>query len=274
MDYFKQRRAYRDLKMYETKISEGQNNLYRELLDYANDKRRLEMSFKLTNDALLKLTGSSLSGLVKSRKKLVELKLIEYKKGKRNTDAPSYRIVQLYSVFDKKDNSQDRDSTTVGTIDRTTVRDANSTTVGTTNLSTSTITNTITNTQRVTPKKLESDDDDFKNLITYYQENISQTSPVVIQQLRESVNDFTEHKTSLKESYDIVRFAIELTASNNVHSWKYVNTILNNWQKNNLFTLSNIKSNQNNRSNNDNQSNEIDWDKKYKDSAKTSGLPF
>lgn len=42
MDYFKQRRAYRNFKMYEASVSNGQNNLYRELLDYANDEGKLD----------------------------------------------------------------------------------------------------------------------------------------------------------------------------------------------------------------------------------------
>lgn len=109
------------------------------------------------------------------------------------------------------------------------------------------------------------DDDDFRNLLTYYQQNIGATNPVVVQQLQESVNDFTERKTSLKESYDIVRFAIELTAKNNVHNWNYVNKILLNWQNNSLFTLSNIKANQKERSKQHSSDDENPWDKKYKD---------
>ncbi|WP_238941634.1 hypothetical protein [Lactiplantibacillus plantarum] len=45
MDYFKQRRAYRNFKMYEASVSNGQNNLYRELLDYANDEGKLDVQF-------------------------------------------------------------------------------------------------------------------------------------------------------------------------------------------------------------------------------------
>lgn len=108
------------------------------------------------------------------------------------------------------------------------------------------------------------DDDDFINLLTYYQQNIGQTNPVVIQQLQESVNDFTEHQIFPKESYDIVRFAIEITAKHNVHNWNYVNKILLNWQSNNLFTLANIKANQKERSNL-HSSDENPWEKREKD---------
>ena len=291
MDYFKQRRAFRELKVYELHISVGQNSLYRELLDYANDKNRLDISFRLTNDVLMSMTGLSLNGLVQARKKLLKLGLIKYTKGERNSDAPTYQIINLIDgkntlgnkqgsnwVTDrviKKSNSQGSSWVTDRVSDRVADR--------VTNLITNTKTNTITNTPFSSKSSksdvgngasTKSDDDDLKNLITYYQQNIGVTNPIVVQQLKESVNDFVEHKTSLKESYDIVRLAIELAAKNNVHNWNYINKILMNWQKDNLFTLSNIKASQKDRSSNNNQPSEIDWDKKYKDSAKTSGLPF
>ena len=256
MDYFKQRRAFRELKVYELHISVGQNSLYRELLDYANDKNRLDVSFRLTNDVLMSMTGLSLNGLVQARKKLLKLGLIKYTKGERNSDAPTYQIVNLVGGKNTLGNSQGSNWVT----DRVT------------NLITNTKTNTITNTPFSSKSSksdvgndtsTKSDDDDFKNLITYYQQNIGVTNPIVVQQLKESVNDFVEHKTSLKESYSIVRFAIELTAQNNVHNWKYIQTILNNWQKDNLFTLSNIKASQKNHKNNQLGDVSNSWDNRY-----------
>jgi hypothetical protein len=96
VDYFKQRRAFRDLKVYEVKLSAGQNNLYRELLDYANDKGLLDRSFRLMNDAVCSLTGLTESGMVKARNQLAQLGLIVYEKGKQNSEAPTYQIIQLY----------------------------------------------------------------------------------------------------------------------------------------------------------------------------------
>lgn len=96
MDYFKQRRAYRNLKMYEMSISNGQNNLYRELLDYANDQGKLDCTFPMKNSALLSLTGLSEAGIKKARNELVQAGLIEYVRGRKNSFAPKYRIVKLY----------------------------------------------------------------------------------------------------------------------------------------------------------------------------------
>ena len=96
MDYFKQRRAYRNLKMYEMNISNGQNNLYRELLDYANDEGKLDITFPMKNSALLSLTGLSEAGIKKARNELVQAGLVEYVRGRKNSLAPKYRIVKLY----------------------------------------------------------------------------------------------------------------------------------------------------------------------------------
>lgn len=96
MDYFKQRREYRKLKRDQIDISTGQNNLYRELLDYANDEGVLDRLFTLKNSALIDLTGLSEAGLKKARNELVLLGLIEYIPGKRNKQKPQYKIIQLY----------------------------------------------------------------------------------------------------------------------------------------------------------------------------------
>lgn len=101
MDYFKQRRAYRNFKMYEASVSNGQNNLYRELLDYANDEGKLDAQFRMKNSALLSLTGLSEPGLDKARNSLVQLGLIKYVKGKKNVKPPEYRVIQLYGVSSK-----------------------------------------------------------------------------------------------------------------------------------------------------------------------------
>lgn len=97
MDYFKQRRTYRNFKMYEASVSNGQNNLYRELLDYANDEGKLDVQFRMKNSALLSLTGLSEPGLDKARNSLVQLGLIKYVRGKKNVKPPEYRIINLYS---------------------------------------------------------------------------------------------------------------------------------------------------------------------------------
>lgn len=176
MDYFKQRRAYRDFKLYEAKVSAGQNDLYRELLDYANDRGLLDQHFRLMNDALCSLTGLTTSALAKARNRLTQLGLIAYEKGKQNADAPIYQIKQLYTIQEKPatvrtetgqrsgpkiGNGQDRDRATVG------------------------VTNLITNTQpspnkekRQHPRKREyADDSPEMAEATYLWEWIKKNNP-------------------------------------------------------------------------------------------------
>lgn len=97
MDYFRQRREYRKLKQNEIDISIGQNNLYRELLDYANDEGKLDDWFPLKNSALCDLTGLSIQGIAKARNSLIQMNLIDYRPGKKNAEKPKYKILPLYN---------------------------------------------------------------------------------------------------------------------------------------------------------------------------------
>ncbi|WP_025188455.1 DnaD domain protein [Enterococcus faecalis] len=97
MDYFRQRREYRKLKQNEIDISIGQNNLYRELLDYANDEEKLDDWFPLKNSALTDLTGLSTQGVAKARNSLIQMNLIKYRPGKKNAEKPQYKILPLYN---------------------------------------------------------------------------------------------------------------------------------------------------------------------------------
>lgn len=109
MDYFKQRREYRNFKLIEYHISNGQNNLYRELLDYANDEGYLEQWFPMLNSALMNLTGLSESGLVKARNELIVANLVEYRPGnKKAKRPPHYKIVCLYSEKKKVQQTENK----------------------------------------------------------------------------------------------------------------------------------------------------------------------
>ncbi|WP_270262881.1 DnaD domain protein, partial [Lactiplantibacillus plantarum] len=74
-------------KMYEASVSNGQNNLYRELLDYANDEGKLDVQFRMKNSALLSLTGLSEPGLDKARNSLVQLGLTSTDPDLTDTDS-------------------------------------------------------------------------------------------------------------------------------------------------------------------------------------------
>ncbi|WP_193137121.1 hypothetical protein [Lacticaseibacillus paracasei] len=96
MNYFNQRRAFRQFKVAVKKLTVNQASLYRELLDYANDSGLLDASFRLQNDYLKSLTGiKSDDGLSTARNVLVQQDLLVYVKGKKNEDSPIYQIVPL-----------------------------------------------------------------------------------------------------------------------------------------------------------------------------------
>ncbi|WP_203624624.1 conserved phage C-terminal domain-containing protein [Lacticaseibacillus sp. 866-1] len=101
MDYFKQRRAYRKLLTEELSLSLGQNVLYRELLDYANDEGKIDEQFKLRNSVLASRTSLTEQGLSQARNRLVQEHLIEYTPGKKDKTAPAYKLVKLYKEFTK-----------------------------------------------------------------------------------------------------------------------------------------------------------------------------
>ncbi|MCI2170659.1 DnaD domain protein [Schleiferilactobacillus perolens] len=96
MDYFKQRRAFRQFKLAVKKLTVNQASLYRELLDYANDSGLLDASFRLQNEYIMSITGiKSVDGLSTARNALVQQGLITYIKGKKNEDTPIYQIMPL-----------------------------------------------------------------------------------------------------------------------------------------------------------------------------------
>ncbi len=86
--------------MVEIDVSNGQNNLYRELLDYANDEHKLDDLFPMKNSALLSLTGLSESGIKKARNELAQMGLIKYVPGRKNSTPPKYRIIKIYQDKD------------------------------------------------------------------------------------------------------------------------------------------------------------------------------
>ncbi|KRK80266.1 hypothetical protein FD03_GL002590 [Companilactobacillus nodensis DSM 19682 = JCM 14932 = NBRC 107160] len=255
------------MKLYEISITANQNNLYRELLDYGNDRSDLDDYFHLKNDALLSITGMSKSTFVDSRRSLVQMDLIEYKKGRKDKDTPQYKIVKLYQDFKstkKGDNFVPTNNTGTKNDDKsvpTSVPEPVPTPVP------ETVPKELTSTRhkQTNTKHHHNDDDEFKNLLTLYQQNIGATSPIVIENLRYAVDDFKQHDNSEKQATEIVQEAIKIATFNNVHSWKYINTTLMNWQNDSLFTLANIRADQKRRTSKRSGGRRVevatDWDK-------------
>jgi uncharacterized phage protein (TIGR02220 family) len=92
----------------------GQNLLYRELLDYANDHRTLDKQFRLKNSSLASRASQSEAALKKNRNALVQLGLIEFDKGIKDKRSPGYQIIKLYQEYGEI--SRDRDEKVAVTV--------------------------------------------------------------------------------------------------------------------------------------------------------------
>lgn len=238
LDYFKQRRAFRKLKRDQIDISTGQNNLYRELLDYANDEYQLDNLFTLKNSALLDLTGLSEAGLKKARNELVQLGLIEYVPGKRNKQKPKYKIIKLYSTSWA---TRKEESSSTGTPKSSSTSNPTSSSTS----SSKVLTNNLTNNQTSNSNNNQDDGNPFVSLIDMYQTEIGILSPMAKQMVFDYVDDFKQGGATDQQASDIIQYGISIATSYNKHYWKYVSKILDDWLSHSLFDLSNIKAYQN-----------------------------
>lgn len=238
LDYFKQRRAFRKLKRDQIDISTGQNNLYRELLDYANDEYQLDNLFTLKNSALLDLTGLSEAGLKKARNELVQLGLIEYVPGKRNKQKPKYKIINLYGTSWATRKVQ---SSSTGNPTSSPTSNPSSSSTG----SSKVLTNNLTNNSTSNSNNNQDDDNPFVSMINMYQTEIGILSPMAKQMVFEYVDDFKKGGATDQQCSEIIQYAIGIATSYNKHYWNYVSKILDDWLSHSLFDLNNIKAYQN-----------------------------
>lgn len=236
LDYFKQRRAYRQFKIYEADVSTGQNNLYRELLDYANDEGKLDNEFPVKNSALLSLTGLSESGLKKARNELVQLRLINYIKGRKNSRAPQYKIVNLYQklkfmvpVWDTRKENSVPDRADKGT--------QKGTLVGTQTVAHKELTSTdldSTNTDKTStsgnvPASKSHDEVQGKRqaVFDFWNNNgFGIMPPLVYEHIGHEINDFDVDGVSESEGYALIKYALQVSVDNNARSWAYTSAVL------------------------------------------------
>lgn len=236
MDYFKQRRAYRNLKLCEADISNGQNNLYRELLDYANDESKLDIQFPMKNSALLSLTGLSEPGFKKARNALQQLGLIEYIKGKKNTKAPEYRIINLYDKSNSRVTSKDTRieksiSTGLGKVSQKGTlpvsqpvahKELTSTDLDSTNTD-------KTSTSGNVPASKSHDEVQGKRqaVFDFWNNNgFGIMPPLVYEHIGHEINDFDVDGVSESEGYALIKYALQVSVDNNARSWAYTSAVL------------------------------------------------
>lgn len=81
-------------------------------------------------------------------------------------------------------------------------------------------------------------DDDFKEVVNMYQENIElNPAPVTFQKIQQDFSDYGK---------DIMIYAIEKSALKNNHNYSFINYLLNDWKKKQLTTVDEIKQSEHN----------------------------
>ncbi|UTH01650.1 DnaD domain protein [Macrococcoides canis] len=83
-----------------------------------------------------------------------------------------------------------------------------------------------------------SNNDDFKTVVSMYQENIElNPAPVTFQKIQQDFNDYGKN---------IMLYAIEKSALKNNHNYSFINYLLNDWKKKQLTTVDEIKQSEHN----------------------------
>lgn len=104
MNYILQLRAFDDFKLFDTKLSAGQNALWYALMSI-NNKTNWRPWFTVANSTLENLSGLSRSGIAKDRNILRQLKLIDFQSNGKK--AASYHVYTLYTSDSTQDSVQD-----------------------------------------------------------------------------------------------------------------------------------------------------------------------
>lgn len=83
-----------------------------------------------------------------------------------------------------------------------------------------------------------SNNDDFRTVVSMYQENIElNPAPVTFQKIQQDFSDYGK---------DIMIYAIEKSALKNNHNYSFINYLLNDWKKQQLTTVDEIKQSEHN----------------------------
>lgn len=204
MNYLSQLQAFRDYKMYETKLSSGQIALWYALMEINNKCAWIEW-FTAANQTLETLSGLSRAGINKNRNVLKQLGLIDFKSnGKKAT---SYKVCVLYTSNSIQDSTQQSIQQGVqGSIQDSTQQSS-----------------TLIK-HKQNKKETKQKQDQTTTADAYWLQFVENTeSPFILENLKMWAEDFNGND-------DIVIHGIETMLANNVRSYKYLETILKNWE--------------------------------------------
>lgn len=214
MNYIQQLRAFDDFKLYDTKLSVGQNALWYALMSI-NNKSNWKTWFTVANSMLENLSGLSRSGIAKDRNILRQLGLIDFKSNGRK--ATSYRVCVLYMSNSVQDSVQD---STQGSVQGS-VQDS---TQGSTQDSSTLIKHKL--------NKTKQEDDDGRARVLDLWQNLWGFPNAIARQ------DLDEWMTSLSPA--LVQYAIEVAGHHDVQARaadKYVGKVVQGWLDLKITTL-------------------------------------
>lgn len=267
MNYIKQILAFQDLVEIKG-LSAGQIALWHALINVNNKCGWIEW-FSVASSKLQIGTGLSESGIRKAREALKQLGIIDFQF--QGTHATKYHLTDLTQFEDLARNDQQstpdstgvsagvgtEDSTGVGahivtesarvesgTPNSTGVGAGDSTGVGAgvgAALYKQNKTKRNSNINIITPPAKNDDAVALENLSQFYQENIGPLSPVMYENLQDSLQDFTEQGTKSAEAEEIIKLAISKSVENNKRSWGYIHAILKDWLDHRVYTLASVK---------------------------------
>ena len=275
MNYIKQILAFQDLVEIKG-LSAGQIALWHALINVNNKCGWIEW-FSVASSKLQIGTGLSESGIRKAREALKQLGIIDFQF--QGTHATKYHLTDLTQFEDlaRNDKQSTPDSTgdstgvsaVVGTEDSTgvgahIVTESARVESGTPNstgvsavvgtevgagvgagvgaaLYKQNKTKRNSNINIITPPAKNDDAVALENLSQFYQENIGPLSPIMYENLQDSLQDFTEQGTKSAEAEEIIKLAISKSVENNKRSWGYIHAILKDWLDHRVYTLASVK---------------------------------
>lgn len=212
MDYIRQLNAFRDWLLVNDLPTSAIALWY--ALMTINNMTGWKERFNAPNSVVEKLTGLSKQGLVNARRKLLEVGLIEYEKGKKGK-APVYRIVPLVNSLDQSAYQTEYQSgyqsgyqshTQCLTIPK----------------------------HKHKQKDINDDDNSRPGFVDVYEQEFGRLiTPGVFHKL----NAFYEDGMS----DEVIAEAIRRAAENGAYNVKYISTILDTWQKQNVINMAGVK---------------------------------
>lgn len=232
MNYILQLRAFDDFKLFDTKLSAGQNALWYALMSI-NNKTNWRTWFTVANSTLENLSGLSRSGIVKDRNILRQLGLIDFQSnGKKAT---SYRVRVLYTSNSTQDSTQSSVQDGIQSSAHNRVQDSTQSSVQNSSTLTKQNKTKQNDDEEEHTTKFSDDDENWAKIIKKWEDLWGFPNSFVI----DALNDWVD-----SVGYSLIDLAIGIAAKHQVirsGAFGYVDRIISDWEDHNVVTLDQAK---------------------------------